>query len=177
MRKYIAADFACNNWSEVEAYLKELSERVLTTKDDFIAWLKDKSELEAVLEENMAWRYIRMTIDTTDTAKTEAYQFFVTEIQPNLAPYEDQLNRKMMSAEWVNELSNDEAYAIYFRSTHTALNLFREENIPLETEINTLSQEYGAISGGCRAERWLVWPHVGRAASEHQVKGGRCESA
>lgn len=147
MRKYIAADFACNNWNEVEAYLIELSERNWSDKADFIKWLKDKSELEAVLEENMAWRYIRMTIDTTDTAKTEAYQFFVTEIQPNLAPYEDRLNQKMMAAPWIAELSEDEAYAIYFRSTRTALDLFREENIPLETEINTLSQEYGAISG------------------------------
>src|SRR3989338_5669556 len=54
MRKYIAADFACNNWSEVEAYLIELSKREWSVKADFIKWLRDKSELEAVLEENIA---------------------------------------------------------------------------------------------------------------------------
>jgi oligoendopeptidase F len=147
MRTYVAQDFRCDQWEKVETYLKELTGRDWQSKADFVQWLKDKSELEAVLEEEMAWRYIRMTIDTTDAEKSEAYRFFVTEIQPNLAPYEDRLNHKMMSAQWIEELSQDEAYAIYFRSVRTALELFREENIAIDTEINTLSQEYGAITG------------------------------
>lgn len=146
-RTYVASDFKCDEWSKVEHYLRELSGRSWDNKEAFVQWLKDKSELEAVLEEDMAWRYIRMTIDTTDAEKSEAYRFFVTEIQPNLAPYEDQLNRKMMAAAWIDELSENEAFKIYFRSVKTALELFREENIDIETEINTLSQEYGAISG------------------------------
>lgn len=147
MRTYVASDFKCDEWEKVETYLRELNGRSWADKAAFVQWLKDKSELEAVLEEEMAWRYIRMTIDTTDVEKSEAYRFFVTEIQPNLAPYEDRLNNKMISAPWIAELSQDEAYAIYFRSVKTALELFREENIAIETEINTLSQEYGAISG------------------------------
>ena len=147
MRKYIDPSFDCSSWSSVANYLNELLDRSLASKTAFEQWLKDKSELEAVLEENMAWRYIRMTIDTTNEANSEAYRFFVTEIQPKLAPYEDQLNKKMMEQEWVKELAHDTAYHIYFRSTQTALDLYREENIALETELNTLSQEYGAITG------------------------------
>lgn len=147
MRSYVDPAFKCDAWEKVEHYLHELTSRAYTTKEEFIQWLLDKSELEAVLEEDMAWRYIRMTIDTADAAKSEAYRFFVTEIQPNIAPYEDQLNKKMLDAPWIAELSDDEAYAIYFRSVKIALDLFREENIAIETEISTLSQEYGAISG------------------------------
>ncbi|MCC6701449.1 MAG: M3 family oligoendopeptidase [Fluviicola sp.] len=147
MRKYIDPSFDCSSWSSVANYLNELLDRPLATKSAFEQWLKDKSELEAVLEENMAWRYIRMTIDTSNEAHSEAYRFFVTEIQPKLAPYEDQLNKKMMEQEWIKELAHDPAYHIYFRSTQTALDLYREENIALETELNTLSQEYGAITG------------------------------
>lgn len=147
MRTFVAPDFVCDSWSKTEAYFSDLVKREWSSKADFMQWLKDKSELEAVLEEDLAWRYIRMTIDTTDEEKSAAYRFFVTEIQPNLAPYEDQLNNKMMQAPWIEELAKDEAFAIYFRSAQTALDLFCEENIPLETEINTLSQEYGAITG------------------------------
>lgn len=147
MRNYVAKDFQCESWDSVEAYLKELNERSVDTFEGYKQWLKDKSELEAVLEENMAWRYIRMTIDTTNEAFTNAYTFFVTEIQPNLAPFEDELNKKMMSSPFVETLSQDEAYRIYFRGAKTALELFTEKNIPLETEINTLSQQYGAIIG------------------------------
>lgn len=146
-RTYVASDFKCDEWSKVEHYLTDLTNRIFTTEGDFLQWLKDKSEFEAVLEEDMAWRYIRMTIDTTDAEKSEAYRFFVTEIQPQLSPFEDQLNRKMMDAPWIDALSEDEAYSIYFRSVKTALELFREENIAIETEINTFSQEYGAITG------------------------------
>lgn len=147
MRTYIAPDFTCDSWEKTEEYLAELLNRDCDELEAFKKWLRDKSELEAVLEEDMAWRYIRMTIDTTDEEKTKAYHFFVTEIQPKLSPFEDQLNRKMMASPWIAELKKDEAYRIYFRGVQTALDLFREENIPLETEINTLSQEYGAISG------------------------------
>lgn len=147
MRKFVAPDFTCESWNSVESYLLDLQNRDISSKESFKQWLLDKSELEAVLEENMAWRYIKMTINTLDEKLTESYQFFVTEIQPNLAPYEDALNQKMMHSEWIPELEHDEAYAIYFRGVRTALELFREENIPIETELNTLSQQYGAISG------------------------------
>ena len=147
MRKYVAHDFQCESWSAVEAYLKDLNERIIDTPEKFNQWLLDKSELDAVLEENMAWRYIKMTIDTTNEAYTQAYQFFVTEIQPNLAPYDDLLNKKMMDSPFISDLEKDEAYHIYFRGVKTALELFNEKNIPLETELNTLSQQYGAIIG------------------------------
>lgn len=147
MRKYIDQNFQCESWDSVETYLIELNNRSIETFETFQQWLRDKSEFEAVLEENMAWRYIRMTIDTTDESLTNAYTFFVTEIQPHLAPYEDALNKKMMSSPFIEELSKDEAYRIYFRGAKTALELFTEKNIPLETEINTLSQQYGALIG------------------------------
>jgi oligoendopeptidase F len=147
MRKFVSSDFTCESWKAVEHYLLDLQNRDISSKESFKTWLTDKSELEAVLEENMAWRYIRMTINTLDEKLTESYQFFVTEIQPNLAPFEDSLNRKMMASPFVNELAEDQAYAIYFRGVRSALELFREENIAIETELNTLSQQFGAISG------------------------------
>jgi oligoendopeptidase F len=147
MRKYVAIDFKCSSWTAVVHYLNELLDRKILSLSDFEQWLLDKSELEAVLEEDMAWRYINMTIDTANETFGEAYRFFVTEIQPKLAPFEDQLNKKMMAQPYIAELEKNEAYAIYFRSTKTALSLYREENISIETELNTLSQEYGAIVG------------------------------
>lgn len=147
MRKFVATDFNCDSWNSVEAYLSDLQNRDISSKESFKQWLLDKSELEAVLEENMAWRYIKMTINTLDEKLTEAYQFFITEIQPNLAPFEDSLNQKMMASPWIDELSGDKAYSIYFRGVKSALELFHEENIAVETEINTLSQQFGAISG------------------------------
>lgn len=148
MRKYISPDFKCASWDEAAGYFDELLQRELTTKEEFVQWLKDKSELEAVLEENAAWRYINMTIDTTNAEFAESYRFFTQEIQPNLAPKDDALNRKMMEQPWVSELENsDDAYRIYFRGARTALELFNEANIPLEVEMSDLTQQYSGIIG------------------------------
>lgn len=148
MRNYIANDFSCKSWEEVSLYFDDLKNRDITTKEAFVSWLRDKSELEAVLEENMAWRYIRMTIDTTDEERAKAYSFFVNEIQPHLAPEDDALNKKMMESPWIKELSDgSEAYRIYFRSVQTALELYSEKNIPLDTELSELAQTYSGIIG------------------------------
>lgn len=146
-RKFVAQDLEISAWETIQPYFQALLDRVLTSKEDFSAWLSDKSELEAVLEEDAAWRYIKMTIDTRNEALSEAYTFFVTKIQPELAPYEDLLNKKLVANPFFETLNQDEAYRIYFRSVNTALQLFREENIPIEAALNEKSQQFGAISG------------------------------
>lgn len=146
LRQFVAQDLLIKTWDDLHPYFDQLIERSIHSKEEFEQWLKDKSELEAVIEEDLAWRYIKMTINTKDEALTESYTYFVTEIQPQIAPMEDVLNKKLNESPFVKDFSNDEAYAIYFRSVQSALKLFREENIPLEAEINELSQQYGAIA-------------------------------
>lgn len=145
-RTFVAEDLKIDSWEVIRPYFEDLLARTITEKEAFIAWLQDKSELEAVLEEDAAWRYIRMTIDTRDEELTNSYTFFVTRIQPELAPYEDKLNKKLVEAPSYQDLVADKAYEIYFRSVRTALDLFREENIPLEAELNEKAQLFGSIS-------------------------------
>lgn len=145
-RIFVAEDLIIDSWDKVKPYFEDLVNRKIDSADQFHKWLSDKSELEAVLEEDAAWRYIRMTIDTRDQALTDSYTFFITKIQPELAPFEDKLNRKLVDSPYFNELDKKEAYHIYFRSVHTALELFREENIAIEAELNEKAQQYGAIS-------------------------------
>lgn len=146
IRSFVAADLEIDSWESIETYYKDLLDRQIDTLDDFKQWLSDQSELEAVLEENMAWRYIKMTIDTTDKELSEAYTFFVTEIQPKLAPYEDKLNRKLADSPFTKELESGSDYFILFRKVRKALELFREENISINSEIAEESQKFGALS-------------------------------
>ena len=145
-RSYIAKDIVLKTFEDVEGYFKELLSRELNELGSYKKWLADVSELEAFLEEDGAWRYIKMSIDTTNPALTESYTYFVTEIQPKLAPLSNDLNKKMMESDFHKELSEDPAYAIYFRSVGVQLDLFREENIAIEAYLSEKSQEYGSIS-------------------------------
>jgi len=145
-RHFVPAGLNIQTWEDIQPYFLDLKARDIRSKADFLQWLKDRSELDAILEENAAWRYIRMTVDTRDEELSNAYTYFVTEIQPKLAPLDDALNQKMMAHPAVAELQQEKDYAIYFRSVQKELDLFREENVTIEAEISELAQQYGAIS-------------------------------
>ena len=53
-------------WENIKPYFEDLSSRKIGSKSDLLQWLKDRSEVNAVLEEEFAWRYIRINIDTTN---------------------------------------------------------------------------------------------------------------
>lgn len=146
-RQFFAEDFKISSWEDLSPYVDKLVAFPIDSLEQFKTFLACKSEFDAVLEEDAAWRYIRMTIDTSNEENAKSYSFFVNEIQPKLAPYEDQLNKKIVGSEFVKALSEDKAFQIYFRSIQKAIDLFREENIPLEAEVSDLAQEYGSISG------------------------------
>lgn len=145
-RSFLKEDLSITNWGTIEVYYSDLLNRSIDTKEKFLAFLKDISELEAVLEEDLAWRYIRMTINTKDEALSKAYTFFVTEIQPKLAPFEDKINQKIIESQFIKELETEPAYFILFRKIKTSLELFREKNIHLLAEVAEESQKFGALS-------------------------------
>ncbi len=145
-RVFVAENLVIDSWEKIKPSFEDLVNRSIDTKENYKNWLVDKSELEAVLEEDAAWRYIKMTIDTRKEELSEAYTFFVTKIQPELAPFEDKLNKKMIDSAFFSEFNKDQDYQIYFRSVKTALELYREENIAIEAEINEKSQLFGSIS-------------------------------
>lgn len=145
-RNYLPKDFKLTNWEILEPFLKELLERPIHSKEDLEKWLQDVSEVEAVIGEDAAWRQIRMTCDTENKELEKAFTYFVMEIQPRIQPYSDKLNRKLIENEYTNQLTGEE-YKVYLRNVKKNIELFREENIPLQADIAVLAQQYGVISG------------------------------
>lgn len=150
-RNYLPANFKITDWSTLEPYFKELLERPIGSRQELESWLRDISELEAVIGEDAAWRQIRMTCDTENKELEDAFTFFVMEIQPKIQPYGDKLNRKLVENEYTAQLSGD-AYKVYLRNVKKNIELFREQNIPLHAEIAVLAQQYGVLSGKMSVE-------------------------
>lgn len=145
-RNFVADEFKISSWEVLKPYFDNLLQRSIESKSDLEKFLKDQSELDAILEEDLAWRYIRMTIDTKNEKLSSDYTFFVSEIQPKIAPYEDSLNKKLMASGSINVLEDDPAHAILFKRIRTALELYREENISLMAQLAEETQKYGALS-------------------------------
>lgn len=132
-------------WEEIHPLYVKLLERDLHSAADLEQWMLDRSELEAVIEENAAWRYIRMTCNTADPALVEAFQYFATEIEPKIAPINNELNEKLIHSTFLTEL-DEQKYFVYLRGVKKSLELFRQENIPIQTEIQLTQQEYQSIT-------------------------------
>lgn len=144
-RHYLSQTFKITTWQELKPILDELQNRPINSVSDLKQWLRDRSEVEAVINEDGAWRYIKMTCDTQSEQLQNDFNFFVTEIEPHLSPYTNELNKKLIECSLVNQLE-PEIYFVYIRGIKKSIELFREENIALYTDLRQKEQEYGNIA-------------------------------
>ncbi len=145
-RHFLPKDFMVTDWISLEPYFKTLLEREIADKAGLEKWLLDMSELEAAVNEDACWRQIKMTCDNENKALEDAFNFFCMEIQPQVQPYSDGLNKKLLASPFLHELDGEE-YNTYLRTTKKNVELFREANIPIQAEIAVLQQQFGQITG------------------------------
>ena len=150
-RHFLPADFSITDWESLHPYLVNLDEREINSSSDLEQWLKDASELEAVISEDACWRQIKMTCDTENKELEESFNYFMMEIQPKVQPYSDKLNKKLVENPFTKELDADN-YFTYLRNVKKNIELFREVNIPINAELNVMQQQFGAISGKMTVE-------------------------
>ena len=150
-RNFLPEDFTLTTWEALQPFFEELKTRQLSTRADLEKWLKDVSELEAVISEDASWRQIKMTCDTTKEEYEQAFTYFCMEIEPKMKPYFFELNKKLLDNPHVAELDTEQ-YFPYLRSVKNATELYREENVPLQAEASVLAQQYGVVSGKMSVE-------------------------
>src|ERR1700761_5578474 len=151
VRHFLPADYVITDWKSLEPYFQDLEKRPLDTRAQLEKWLEDMSELEAVISEDASWRQIKMTCDTENKSLEEAFNYFCLEIQPEIQPYADRLNKKLVENQHTRELDQKEFFT-YLRSVRKRIELFGESNIPLYAESSVLGQQYGVISGKMTVE-------------------------
>ncbi|KRT15610.1 oligoendopeptidase F [Pedobacter ginsenosidimutans] len=138
-------------WENLEPLFTELQNREITSTAELEHWLKDRSELEAALEEDFAWRYIKMSCDTANEELVKNFQYFATEIEPKISPLANELNKKFVESPFMEDLDK-EKYFVYSRAIKKALELYRDENIELFTELQVKQQKYQGITGAMSVE-------------------------
>ena len=152
VRRFLSEDFKVNSWEELKPHFDNLLNRTLDSVNDLKKWFLDRSELESVISEDLAWRYIQMTCYTENAEYRKNYQDFVEHIQPQVAPVSDKLNKKAAASPYLDSLAKIEGYDILIRSLKKEIEIFREENVPLYTEISTETQKYAQINGAMSVE-------------------------
>jgi oligoendopeptidase F len=147
-RKFVPNGADLGEWGQIEPLFNELEKRIRAAKSaaDVEKWLLDWGELSAALDEESSKRYIAMTCHTDNAEAEKAYLQFVEEIEPACKPRQFALDQLYLGHPARQELPRHR-YEVFDRHTAVRVELFREENVPLETEEAKLSQQYQKLSG------------------------------
>ena len=173
-RKFVPAQFKASDWNSISGFFRELEDRELKTKRQVVQWLEDESELMSILEEDLAWRYIKMTCSTEDEGIRDAYNYFVEHIQPKVSEKGNVLNKKLIASGFMEELESN-GYKTLIRAIRNRVEIFREENIPLFTKIDMRAQSFDKVAGSMtvKNEGKELTMQQANALLEHDDRGFR----
>jgi oligoendopeptidase F len=143
-RKFVPKNLIIDSWNKLKFLFDNLVERKISSATELEQWMLDRSELITVIGDEIKWSIIKNKIDTTDKELAERFLFWIKEIEPNMDPYEHKLNLKLVESPYLKEL-DQEKYRIYLRGVKNNIEIFREDNIPLNTTMKEKEQEYGTI--------------------------------
>jgi oligoendopeptidase F len=111
------------------------------------SWLADWSRLESVVTEAISTAMIAYTCDTADSAKEAAHLRFSTDIMPKAEERSVGLARRFVATGHARP-----ELATMLARFRRAIELFREESVPLFAELEELATRYQRTTGGFLAE-------------------------
>jgi oligoendopeptidase F len=174
-RKFVPPTIDLGDWPQIAPLFDRLEKAAANCKSatDLGDWLLDWSELAAALDEESSRRYIAMTCHTDNPEAEKAYLHFVENIEPQLKPRQFTLEKIYVTHPCRSKLlqvgeapssrpsppqgekvaegrlrgKDGGRYEVFDRDIKNHVELFRPENVPLETEEAKLCQQYQKLSG------------------------------
>ena len=148
---FVEASSDLGDAATVERYFRALESRAIKGPAALEQWLIDWAELESWVDEEESVRYVESTCQTDDAERERRYLSFIEDVSPVVKTWSDRLNRKLLASSEVASLPRDR-YEVFLRKVRNEAELFREENIPLQTEDEKLRQQYQKVVGCMTAE-------------------------
>jgi oligoendopeptidase F len=148
---FVPADLDATKWSSLEPLYRALLERELKCAGCLEQLLLDRSDLDAAASEARTNLFIRMTCHTDDPQTKAAYLDFVEHVDPELRQVSFDLDRKIAGSPHAADLDR-ERHGVLLRDLKADVEIFRPENIPLQTEDTKLDQQYDETCGAMTVE-------------------------
>ncbi|MGQ0628246.1 MAG: M3 family oligoendopeptidase [Phycisphaerales bacterium] len=134
------------SWDALRPLYMELIGRSIDSPADLENLILDRSELDAAAAEAGSVLHINMTCHTDDEGVKKAYLDFVEDVQPELKETGFALDCKIAESPHAAAL-DAERYGVLLRDLRTFVELFRPENVPIETEITRLETRFSEVCG------------------------------
>jgi oligoendopeptidase F len=147
-RSFVPQKLDLGDWPQIAPLFDQLERRAAEANGAAALerWLLDWSELNAALDEEASRRYIAMTCHTDNADAEKAYLYFVENVEPQLKPRQFTLE-KIYVAHPQREKLPKQRFEVFDRDVKNHVELFRPENVALETEEAKLSQQYQKLIG------------------------------
>ncbi len=147
-RTFVPSDIDLGDWPLIAPLFDQLETRAASAQSvaALEQWLLDWSELSAALDEESSRRNIAMTCHTDNLEAEKAYLYFVEHIEPHLKPRQFELEKLYVAHPQRANLPKPR-YEVFDREVQNHVELFRPENVALETEEAKLGQQYQKLIG------------------------------
>ncbi len=171
-RSFVPPAIDLGDWPQIAPLFDQLEVRAAQAQSAAAleGWLLDWSELSAAIDEESSRRNIAMTCHTDNADAEQAYLHFVEHVEPQLKPRQFALEKiyvahpcraellKVGAPSTCSARSADNAtnapsgcsalrYEVFDRDVVNHVELFRPENVALETEEAKLGQQYQKLIG------------------------------
>ena len=150
-RRFVPQHLDASDWLQLEPLYAELRDREIDSLESLHRWLSDFSELSSVVSEQATRRRIAHACHTDDPDIERAYMHFVEQIVPRIRPMLFQLQKRFLEAPQAQRLEG-ERFEVLQREWQAEVDLFREANIPLQTQVTKLVSEYDKLAGAMTVE-------------------------
>jgi len=148
-RYFLPQDVKMETWDQIRPYFDQLEQQIkggIHSIPELSEWLRNLDELQAAIQEKVAWAFINMTRNTQDEAAAQHYQFMVEKVVPEVTRATHTLWSYYIQNPLHEELPID-GLPILNRMVKREVELFREANVTLKSKDELLGQQYHAIQG------------------------------
>jgi len=129
-------------WATFQPFFEALQETEISSEERRL-WLENWSALLSLISEAINWIYIQKTADTTDEKVERAFLDYIENVAPQVQVADQALKERLLNL----DLSDMPDMALVVRNLRDEVDLFREENVPLKTELAKLENEYDKLTG------------------------------
>jgi oligoendopeptidase F len=144
--QWLPDNLELKTWEQIEPWYQKVMALPIASVADLERWLNAVGELNSAVGEEGVKRHVAMTCQTDDPEREAAYLAFVRDIEPKLKPIQNAIRERYLDAPFRSELSRDR-YFVFDRALENRRSLYREANIPRETALAELEQQYQKTIG------------------------------
>ncbi len=171
-RQFVPVDLDASQLDQLAPLYQNLLDRTLDSLAQLQKWLADFSELAAVVDEYGSRCYIAKSCHTDDEQIEKAYFHFIENVEPGIKPLHFQLQKRLIDNPHLPALINQpdgHRFAMLARQWKADIEIFRPQNVPIETQITKLVTQYDKTMGAMMVEfdgQQYTLPQMGRFIEE-----------